>query len=226
VARVLPLGLVAALGLAACAGPGGLAARRTLLLQGDLGERLAARGGEHLGAARPFQVGAERFEPDCIGFVEAVYAAEGVPLRRLMRETVPRATSGVAAAFRTVERYGFLFGGGGAWPEPGDLVFFHDTFDRDRNGDADDGLTHVGLVESVAHGTVTFLHLGGRGVARARLNLEHPDAARAPDGAELNSHLRVKTRGARPEIPLLASQLFAGYGRLEPARLRAALAAP
>ncbi|BDG04400.1 CHAP domain-containing protein [Anaeromyxobacter oryzae] len=215
-ARLLPLGVLLVLALSGCAG----AARS--LRPGDedlLSERLAARAGTLLGTARPFVVNGSRFNADCIGYVEAVYEAEGIPLRTLMQRTSPRETSGVAAAFRAIEAHGVLFGGGGEWPRPGDLVFFHDTWDRDRNGRADDGLTHVGIVESVERGTVTFLHLGGRGVARGRLNLDHPDDAHGPDGAELNTPLRVKTRATRPEIPLLAAQLFAGYGRIELARL-------
>jgi hypothetical protein len=215
VVRVLALGFLAAL-LPACVGAG------RALRSGDeegLPERLAARAGALLGAARPFEVNDARFAPDCIGYVEAVYEAEGIPLRALMQRAAPRETSGVAAAFRAVEAYGVLFGGGGEWPRPGDLVFFHDTWDRDRNGHADDRLTHIGIVESVAHGTVTFLHLGGRGVARGKLDLDHPGAAHGPDGAVLNTPLRVKVRAQRPEIPLLAGQLFAGYGRLDLARL-------
>jgi probable lipoprotein NlpC len=215
VARVLALAFLAAL-LLACAGAGRAARPAD---EEVLAERLVARASGLIGPARPFTVDGASFRPDCVGYVEAVYEAEGIPLRRLMQRVAPGETSGVTAAFKAVEAYGAVFGGGGEWPRPGDLVFFHDTWDRDRDGRADDGLTHVGVVESVAHGTVTFLHVGHRGVARGRLNLDRPDAARGPDGAELNTPLRVKARSQPPGIPLLAGQLFAGYGRLDLARL-------
>lgn len=207
--------LLLALGLAACAGPG--AARRGGV--DDLPERLATRAASLLGHAGAFEAGGARFQGDCIGFVEAVYEAEGVPLRALMALTAPGERSGVAAAYRVADAYGFLFGGGGAWPEPGDLVFFHDTYDRNRNGRVDDAFTHVGIVEGVRDGRVTFLHRGGEAVVRATLDLERPTVARDADGTVVNSYLRAKRSGPVPGTQGLAGELFAGFGRLEPARL-------
>jgi len=50
-----------------------------------------------------------------------------------MSRVAPHESSGVAAAYRAARAYGIVFGGGGSWPAPGDLVFFHDTYDRNRN---------------------------------------------------------------------------------------------
>jgi probable lipoprotein NlpC len=188
-----------------------------------LGERLATRAGEALGQRGPFTVGSQRFGADCSGFAAAVYEAEGLPLRRLMARVAPAETSGTAAAFRVVQAYGVAFGGGGEWPRPGDLVFFRNTFDRNRDGALDDPLTHMGVVERVEDGTVTFLHRGSQAVARATLTLERSGEARDPEGRRLNSALRDK----QPRIagaPALAGQLFMAYGRLDPARLPADLA--
>jgi hypothetical protein len=125
----------------------------------------------------------------------------------------PRETSAVAAAWEAAGRYGERWAGAD-WPSPGDLVFFDDTWDRNRNGRRDDPLTHVGLVEWVdVDGTVTFLHRGGQGVARAHLNLRRPDVARAPDGRSLNAPLRQRTSRA-DDGPALAGQLFTGFGRI------------
>lgn len=207
-ARPITLALVA---LAACAGPGG-AGR-----PGDAAEqqaRLAARAARWVGHEGSFSVGETRFRADCSGFVEAVYAAEGLPLRRLAALAAPGERSGVAALHRAAARYGVVFGGGGEWPAPGDLVFFHDTYDRDRDGGADDRFTHVGIVESVAAGTVVFLHRGGAAVVRAVLTPERPLVAR--EGKRVvNSPLREKRRGA--DVPVLAGALFAGYARMDAA---------
>jgi hypothetical protein len=116
-----------------------------------------------------------------------------------------------------MEAYGVVFGGGGEWPAPGDLVFWNDTYDRNRNGRADDRLTHVGVVEYVVDGTVVFVHRGGKAVARGAMNPERPSEAKA-DGVVVNSHIRRKS--ARLErVPVLAGALFAGYGRLDPRKL-------
>ena len=211
----LPLALAAA--LAACGGPG--ADLRRTLDESDLQARLAARAASLLGQGlAPFQVAGERYNPDCSGFVEAVYAAEGIRLRRILQAAAPRETSAVAAAWAAAGRWGRRWTDRGEWPAPGDLVFFDDTWDRNGNGRRDDPLTHLGVVEWVdPEGTVTFLHRGGRGVARGHLDLTWPERARAADGRELNSALRVR-RGPGDDAPAMAGQLFVGFGRIDPAR--------
>jgi probable lipoprotein NlpC len=202
--------------LAACGAPG---RSRTLpdLSFFDLQARLAARAASLVGHGGAFAVEGERFNADCTGFVQAVYALEGVPLRPLMQAAAPRERSGVAAAYRAMERYGVVFGSGGEWPAPGDLVFWHDTWDRNGNGDADDRFTHLGVVEYVVDGTVVFLHRGRSGVARGAMTPERP-AERSANGVLVNTPIRA--RGRTPsDVPVLAGALFAAYGRVDPARL-------
>jgi hypothetical protein len=198
--------------LAGCAGPAGSV--RQALDRSDLQARLAARGASLLGQGRTqFKVAGQTFNGDCSGFVEAVYALEGIELRRLLQAAAPRQTSAVAAAWEAAGATGERWRGG-EWPSPGDLVFFDDTWDRNGNGRRDDPLTHVGLVEWVeVDGTVTFLHRGGRGVVRAHLNLRLPDRVQGDGGRPLNAPLRA--RASKADLgPALAGQLFAGYGRI------------
>jgi hypothetical protein len=179
--------------------------------------RLAARAASFVGHRGPFRVAGERFNDDCTGYVQAVYEAEGIPLRLMMQDAAPTEASGVTAAFRAMEAYGTVFGGGGEWPAPGDLVFWHDTHDRNRNGRPDDPFTHIGIVEYVVDGTVVFVHRGGKGVGRGAMNPARPGEGSA-NGVILNSPLRSKN----PRLggaPVLAGALFAGYGRVDPARL-------
>jgi cell wall-associated NlpC family hydrolase len=212
----IALALLVASAAAGCAGSGPAARRGHP--DPDLAARLAARAARWEGHAGTFAVGDRRYAADCSGFVHAVYEAEGIPLRRLSGLAAPGETSGAAALHRAAVRYGAVFGGGGEWPSPGDLVFFHDTYDRDRNGGADDRFTHVGVVEYVSKGTVVFLHRGGRRVVRAAVTPDRP-GQRSEAGTLLNSPLREK-RG--PRAPALAGILFAGYGRIDPRRLPAA----
>jgi hypothetical protein len=200
---------------AACAGT--TLTLREALDRSDLQARLAARGHGWLGQGQaPFLAAGERFNPDCSGFVEAVYAAEGLPLRRLAQLAAPGEASGVAALWAATGRYGRRWHSG-EWPAPGDLVFFDDTWDRNGNGVLDDPFTHLGLVEWVDRGgTVTFLHRAGAGVVRGHLTLDRPAATRAADGAELNAPLRVRV-SADDRAPSLAGELFVGFGRIDPA---------
>lgn len=213
-ARPLALTLL----LAACAGPGrGLQQELALA---DLHARLAARASALEGHAGGFEVRGARFNADCSGFVEAVYEAEGVPLRRLMSLAAPRERSGVAAALRAMERFGTVVRDAAAWPAPGDLVFFDDTYDRNGNGVPDDPLTHVGVVEWVEDGTIVFMHRGGRAVARGAMTPAMPGVA-ARGQRVVNSPLRDKrvaaSRAWRADV--LAGALFAAFGRVDPAKL-------
>ncbi len=218
-ARARPAAVLSllAVALGACAGPGASRRSGADLAFFDLQARLAARAASLVGHTAGFQVRGERFNADCTGFVEAVYAAEGIALRPLMRAAAPGERSGVWAAYRTMERYGVVFGGGGEWPAPGDLVFWRDTYDRNRDGRTNDGLTHVGIVEYVVDGTVVFVHRGAKGVARGAMTPDRP-GERSADGVALNSFIRGKNPRLK-EVPALAGELFAGYGRLDPSRL-------
>jgi len=147
-----------------------------------------------------------------------VFAAEGVPLRRLAGRAAPKESSGAAAIHHAVRAYGEVFGGGGEWPRAGDLVFWHDTYDRDRDGRTDDRFTHVGIVEYVADGgTVVFVHRGSQAVVRGAMTPARPGEVAQGDRL-LNSALRRKSK-ARPGTPVLAGELFAGYGRIDFARV-------
>jgi hypothetical protein len=207
--RLAPVAL-GALVLAGCAG-GTAAGRGTPDLSlYDLQARLAARASSLLGEAGEFRVGGARFAPDCTGFVEAVYEAEGIPLRTLMRRAAPGERTGVDAAWRAVSAYGSVLGRRD-WPAPGDLVFWHDTYDRNRNRRTDDRFTHVGIVERVDGGTVHFIHRGGKGVARGVMTLARPHAAADGDRRPLNSTLRARSHPVRHGG--LAAELFAGFAR-------------
>jgi hypothetical protein len=220
VAQTRPLAFALLLA-AACGAPGRSPRGGADLAFFDLQARLAVRGASLLGHSSGFRAGGERYNADCTGFVQAVYALEGVPLRDLMRAAAPGERSGVAAAYRAMEAYGVIFGGGGEWPAPGDLVFWHDTYDRNRNGKADDRFTHIGIVEYVVDGTVVFLHRGGKAVARGAMTPGRPHE-RTAGGVTVNSPIRARNPRLAG-VPALAGALFAGYGRIDPRRVPARL---
>jgi hypothetical protein len=182
-----------------------------------------ARAAAWLGRSGPFTAGGRRFEPDCSGFVEAVYEAQGIPIRDAVPIRPEDEWKASAALHRASRELGVLYGAERE-PLPGDLVFFENTYDRNHNGLADDGITHVGLVERVRpDGAVVFLHRSSRGVGRGTLDLRHPGAARAASGEPLNTALRARGRRGARGGGALAGELFAGFGRIDPARVAAVL---
>ncbi len=161
--------------------------------------------------ARRIEVGGRRFPFDCSGLARGVYLAHGVDLYD-GAETNETAT-GVRLIHRYVTRRGRLYRGPD--PRPGDLVFFHNTWDRNGDGHVNDMLTHVGIVERVeADGTVVFVSRVSRGVERYRMNLAAPHLHRAPDGRIFNDYMRRKRSHDPDPTRYLTGELFAGFGTL------------
>jgi len=210
---------------AACAAPARLALRRSPLVdapRGPLtpegrahplpsldsgrpeadvpGEEIAKTAREYLGA-RAIVADGRRFPDDCTGLVRAVFFRHGIDLFRQAE-----GDSGVAAIWRYAQRHGSLHR---EKPRPGDIVFFNETYDRNRDGRENDGLTHVGIVDRVdADGTVLVIHRVARGVVTYRMNVERARERADARGHVLNDWLRAG-KDAK-----LAGELFAGYGTL------------
>ena len=99
-------------------------------------------------------------------------------------------------------------------PAPGDIIFFDNTYDRNKNRKRDDFFSHTGLVLEVASdGTVTFIHAGtSKGVQIGFLNLHYPHLHKK-DGKIINSYLR-HTYAWDNTNQRLTGQLVRGFGRL------------
>ncbi len=84
------------------------------------------------------------------------------------------------------------------YPRPGDLVFFRNTYRK--------GLSHIGIVDSVEDGTVTFVHRANKGIMRSRLDLRRP-------------HDRSRNDILRKGPPRgLAGELVSGFASPDPLR--------
>jgi peptidoglycan DL-endopeptidase CwlO len=144
---------------------------------------------------------------DCSTFVRAAYFAAGVDL---YAGASPR-DNGVQAIRRYVRRHGRLHRN--RHPAPGDLVFFDNSYDRNRNRLLDDRLTHVGIVEEVLpDGTTLVLHSTNHGVVREPMNLRRPHSSTGAGGEPINAVLRRRRPSDAPRTPHFMSELFAGFG--------------
>ncbi|HYO58047.1 NlpC/P60 family protein [Archangium sp.] len=162
------------------------------------GRRVARRAATLVGAS----LATYRVPDDCSGLVRAAYQSVGIEL--LSHGTLP-GENAVSAIHRRAQRSGALHH---RTPRPGDLVFFRETYDRNRDGVRNDGMTHLGVIESVERdGTVVFVHRGSSGVKRSRMNLRFPEQ-RGQGGRVLNDYIRRAEGGERAR---LASELFGGY---------------
>ena len=157
------------------------------------------------------RVGEKRFPYDCSGLIGAVLYRNGIDVFGGASELDIRG-NGVKILEQFVTRYGELFT---ADPWPGDIVFFSNTYDRNRDGKLNDELTHAALVERVDEdGTITFIHNVHRGVRRYVMNLRAPGRHKNGDGEIINSFLRRRRRSDGGATPYLAGSLFTGFGTL------------
>jgi hypothetical protein len=163
------------------------------------------------------ELNGRRYPDDCTGLVAALYAQLGV---NLFAEGQPW-DNGVTAIYRFAQAHGRTYEGGR--PVAGDLVFFQDTYDINKDGRTNDGLTHVGLVDEVgSDGTVTVIHRVNRGVVRYRMNLQWPARRHHPwTGEPINDSLR---HGSAASHSRLTGELFAAFATLLPLETRVAQA--
>ncbi|MFN7132085.1 MAG: CHAP domain-containing protein, partial [Myxococcales bacterium] len=167
------------------------------------GEAIARTAAGYIGE-QTIVSGGRRYPDDCTGFVRAVYAAHGV---ELFTDDAQPGDNGVTAIWRFASKNGRVRT---RQARVGDIVFFKETYDRNRDGRRNDGLTHVGIVDGIEpDGTVTVVHRVARGVVRYRMNLERPKERKdEKTGRVLNDYLRERGRSR------LAGELFAGFATI------------
>jgi len=174
------------------AGPSTVQARRAAILQRS----------DHAVSVRKLARITPHYPDDCTGFVRWSYAAAGM---EVFPDTARPGENGVGAIHRRARSLKALH-----WrrPRPGDLVFFRETYDRNRDGLRNDGLTHVGIVEAVdGRGIVTYTHRTRQGVVRSRMHPGRPTWFQR-NGVVWNDYVRGKQRTSRA---YLSGELFAGY---------------
>lgn len=139
-------------------------------------------------------------------YVTAVYAANDTA-------TSEDGTTEIIDIYRYVQVGGAIYHS--TRPAVGDLVFFHNTFDRNGDGRSNDWYTHVGVVESIDDaGNISVLSYLDSRVSRSYMNLERPEEATDEQGETVNTTMRRRSSSDPPYTQYLASELFAGFGSL------------
>lgn len=155
------------------------------------------------------KVSGRQYRADCSGLVQGVYASQRVDVYDGLGEL--DGGNGVGRIYTHVLQNGRIHYG--PTVHPGDLVFFHNTWDFNHDGFPNDPLTHVGVVEKVdPDGTVLFVSWVSSGVKRYRMNLQRPDVHKTAQGRVLNDYLRRKGSNDPKTTRYLTGQLFAAFG--------------
>lgn len=153
-------------------------------------------------------VASKAYNPEhSAGFVNAIYKANQVDLGTFS------GNDAITNLFTAVKKRG-----GTIYhvtrPAVGDVVFFHNTFDRNNDGRNNDWFTHAGLVEGVeSDGTIHVLSYMGGKVSSFTINLEHPKFAKDERNGKIwNTPLRERTAQDPEFTRYLGGELFAGFG--------------
>ena len=140
------------------------------------------------------------FRADCSGFVEASTARASAPLTGNTASLWELANAANATHRRKR-------------PRLGDLAFFDDTHDRNKDGRRNDPLTHIAIVVGLEpDGTILLAHDGtSQGRSLFKMNLYTPDVALNEQGDRVNSALRRASKKKRKKEQLLAGELWRGF---------------
>ena len=162
-----------------------------------MGRKVAKAAETFLGQKR-LMVNGEKYRYDCSGMICAAHVKAGLPTSGNTRMLHDKSKD--LGVLHKRKR-----------PDVGDVAFFDNTWDRNKNGRRDDQLTHIAVVEAVeADGTITLIHLGGSGVKRIVMNMRHPSHKLSAQGKPWNSVLRKGKDGG----PELTGELCRGFGSL------------
>lgn len=144
---------------------------------------------------------------DCSGLILQIFKQNKVILFSEQAIHQPGA-NGVKIIYDTLKRYKKIFPAVSR-VKKGDLVFFNNTYDRNRNRRLDDSLTHIGMIVEVQNnGTVKFIHSTGSGIKIDSMNL------RDKNNKELNSYLRIKSSRDSYGTKYLTGELFYCFGTI------------
>ncbi|MEW6556820.1 MAG: NlpC/P60 family protein [Elusimicrobiota bacterium] len=94
---------------------------------------------------------------DCSGFVRAVYVMTGI---NQLENNIKKISGerNVQRIWKILYQHNKIYSKN-IKPVKGDIIFFDNTYDTDRNPETYDKLTHIGIVENVdSKGTIKYIH--------------------------------------------------------------------
>lgn len=203
-------------GLALTSGESGVAGAKENADDGLTRLQLALVQAAHelVGADQLFIRG-QRYIFDCSGTVMAIYAQASLNLTKHFNRYTG---NGVERIHKMVEEHRKLVPSDSLLlPEPGDVVFFDNTYDRNGDGLWNDNLTHTGMVvEVLEDGTVKYVHNHYRlGIVIEQMNLRRPDVHYDRiNGKNVKVNAAMRMRGTGGSAGRwLASHLTRDFGR-------------
>ncbi len=156
-----------------------------------------------------------RIYNDCSNFVRSIYwKATGLDLFQESNNRGIRSYSGCKLLYAYMKKKRTLRSKR-RLPKIGDIIFFSNTWDKNRNRRFDDPNTHVGIVTNTnKNGSVTFIHANtGRPkrIRKAFLNIKLRNKFRK-GSQQVNSYLQARYRWDRRRRKSTAAELVKSFG--------------
>ena len=173
-------------------------------------QKKLVEGSYHFVGATRLIVDGREYKRDCTGTVLAIYAYAGIDLTK---DFNLYSGNGVQRLYHTLDSEKLLYNT--RVPQPGDIIFWDNTYDRNEDRKWNDPFTHVGMVVIVSDsGEVHYVHFNYRkGVVLEKMNLNDPDTyTKVVDGVSLvvNSPMRMSSQNWTDKW--LASHLYRIFG--------------
>jgi hypothetical protein len=173
-------------------------------------QRLIA-GARYVLGKTSLEINGQHFTYDCAGTILAIYAYAGINLgRRFANYT----GGGVSRIYQIMRANKLLYTS--YYPQPGDIIFWDNTYDENGNGKWDDELTHAGMVVGVSpNGEISYIHQNyAKGIVIERMNLLYPSTyTRIIDGQKVTVNSPMRMRGSPPGPYWLSGQLLHSLGK-------------
>jgi hypothetical protein len=142
------------------------------------------------------------FRNDCSGYISSVFTAAGIEMDGTVAELYA-----IAAQEELLHHHPI--------PRIGDLAFFDNTHDRNKNGAWDDPRTHIGVVVDVEPDGTAWIAHKARSYDLIPMNLMEISTKAAADGRLINGSLR--RTGSNDQWSMYrAGQLWSGFATVDP----------
>ena len=171
-----------------------------------------AEGGKYVLGKRRLVIRGRRFNMDCTGAVLAIYYYAGIDLTR---DFDRYSGNGVMRLYSSLKAQELIYET--QLPVTGDIIFWDNTYDRNRDGRWNDALTHVGMVMNASRdGTIEYVHLNYRkGIVIEYMNLRQPEVHEQLERGRMrivNSPMRMIQPGRNHPQQWLSGQLYKSFG--------------
>ena len=161
--------------------------------------------------AKKLEIRGKKFNMDCTGVILAIYYYAGIDLASSFNKY---SGNGVKRIHSYLNDQKLLYKS--KTPQPGDIIFWDNTYDKNSDKKWNDPLTHVGMVVLVTEkGQIDYIHHNyRRGIILEKMNLNDPDSYTKNQGSKVitvNSPMRMKSNIKYPKW--LSSHLYKIFGK-------------